>query len=598
MAQSAPEAPDRLGRYKITEKIGEGAMSVVYKAFDAEINRYIAIKQLRPEIMRDPEYRTRFLSEARAAGNLIHPNIVTIFDVGEAEQGPYIGMDFLDGPTLEARMAQDDKAPLREILDIGIQLAEGLDHAHQRGVVHRDIKPSNIILMPGSNRVRITDFGIAHIDSTDKLSQTVSGTLLGTPQYMSPEQAEGKPVDGRSDLFSVGIILYQLVAGQLPFNARTLASLYVSIVQQDPVPLKKLVPDAPVGLRHAIEKLLNKDPAKRFRSAGELAGVLRNLAAELDAKEKREAEAKIVPLRVRYTVTLAVFLAVTMMIAAIVGQHFRINAMTMLAVDFGSSLARFVASQSAEPVLLEDWVAVEYFVEEARERQQIRHLRIVDRGGIIRGSTVQEERSQPFKGIPGDQRIVEESDQLIVREVEVEADASLYLDFEVPLLYRQKEIGRVYLGLSKEPLEQAANLTMYIMIGLILAVFVTVLVAVYLLVSRMTAPMKILHDALRQTAQGNLAKRISEKRNDELGQMFEEFNKMTERLEQMKDSWSAEAPGRPSVIAPAASAPPRQQAGSPQDTLVLPAEAAATLVVAPELGETMVVPPPAEGETK
>ncbi len=597
MTQTAPETPQQLGRYKITEKVGEGAMSVVYKAFDAEINRYIAIKQLRPEIVRDPESRTRFLSEARAAGNLIHPNIVTIFDVGEGEQGPYIAMDFLDGPTLEARMRQEGKLPLREILDIGIQLAEGLDHAHQNGVVHRDVKPSNIILMPGRNMVRITDFGIAHIDSADKLSHTVSGTLLGTPQYMSPEQAEGQPVDGRSDLFSVGIILYQLAAGQLPFSAKTLASLYMSIVKEDPVPLKKRVPDLPAGLSHAIEKLLNKDPAKRFSSAGELAAVLRNLAAELDAREKREAEAKVVPLRVRYTVTLAVLLAVIMVIAAVVGQHYRVGAMTMLVVDFGSSLARFVASQSAEPVLLEDWVAVELFVQEAQERQQIRHLRIVDRNDVIRGSTVQAERGQPFSGIPGDKRIVEKSEQLMVREVEF--DASLFLDFEVPILYKQKEIGRVYLGLSKQPLEQAANLTLYIMIGLILAVFATVVVAFYLMVSRITAPMEILHNALRQTAQGNLAQRISEKRNDELGRMFEEFNAMAENLERMKDEWSAAGgQSRPAGTANPAADAWRASGAGVQDTLAMPAAVDTTLDTAPGMAETVVAPPPAEGGEK
>jgi tRNA A-37 threonylcarbamoyl transferase component Bud32/HAMP domain-containing protein len=597
LTQTAPETPQQLGRYKITEKVGEGAMSVVYKAFDAEINRYIAIKQLRPEIVRDPESRTRFLSEARAAGNLIHPNIVTIFDVGEGEQGPYIAMDFLDGPTLEARMRQESKPSLREILDIGIQLAEGLDHAHQNGVVHRDVKPSNIILMPGRNMVRITDFGIAHIDSADKLSHTVSGTLLGTPQYMSPEQAEGQPVDGRSDLFSVGIILYQLAAGQLPFSAKTLASLYMSIVKEDPVPLKKRVPDLPAGLSHAIEKLLNKDPAKRFSSAGELAAVLRNLAAELDAREKHEAEAKVVPLRVRYTVTLAVLLAVIMVIAAVVGQHYRVGAMTMLVVDFGSSLARFVASQSAEPVLLEDWVAVELFVQEAQERQQIRHLRIVDRNDVIRGSTVQAERGQPFSGIPGDKRIVEKSEQLMVREVEF--DASLFLDFEVPILYKQKEIGRVYLGLSKQPLEQAANLTLYIMIGLILAVFATVVVAFYLMVSRITAPMEILHNALRQTAQGNLAQRISEKRNDELGRMFEEFNAMAENLERMKDEWSAAGgQSRPAGTANPAADAWRASGAGVQDTLAMPAAVDTTLDTAPGMAETVVAPPPAEGGEK
>jgi len=188
--------------------------------------------------------------------------------------------------------------------------------------------------------------------------------------------------------------------------------------------------------------------------------------------------------------------------------------------------------------------------------------------------------------------VVEKSEQLIVRDVN--SDTGAYLDFEVPIFYKNKEIGRVYLGLSKKPLEQAANLTMYIMLGLILAVFVTVVLAVYLLVSRITAPMKILHDALRQTAAGNLAQRISEQRNDELGQMFLEFNKMAQNLEQMKDQWSSTASGNEAGGEGDEPAVKRQVETGPGDTLILSAEgeAQATVVVPPDAQKTVVAPPP------
>ena len=222
--------------------------------------------------------------------------------------------------------------------------------------------------------------------------------------------------------------------------------------------------------------------------------------------------------------------------------------MTTLALDFGSSLARFVATQNAEPMVIEDWVAIEFFVEDTKERQQISHLRLADRKGVIRGSLIRDEQGQAFKSVPGSQRLIEESEDLVVREVETET--SSYLDFQVPILYQNKEMGRVYLGLSKDSLERAADLTLYTMMGLSLAVIVTVIVAAYLLWSRISAPITILHGALRRAAEGNLSHRISEQRNDELGQMFTEFNNMAEQLEKIKDERSAASP-------PAVSVPPR-----------------------------------------
>ena len=182
---------DKIGRFKILEELGRGGMAVVYKAYDPNINRPLAIKVLLEERCADKEYRSRFLAEAKAAGLLSHPNIVTIYDIGEVNDRPYIVMELLEGESLDEYMKSTMARPIRDDLAIGIQLAKALDYAHSKGIVHRDIKPSNIIRLKGSNNIKITDFGIAHIEDPERTRQTQMGEVLGTPQYMSPDRRWG-----------------------------------------------------------------------------------------------------------------------------------------------------------------------------------------------------------------------------------------------------------------------------------------------------------------------------------------------------------------------------------------------------------------------
>ncbi len=526
------DVPEKIGRFHVEHKLGEGAMSIVYQAHDTEIDRKIAIKLLRPEVEAEAEYRSRFLSEARAAGNLAHANIVTIYDVGECEAGPYIAMELLPGVTLEDRMRERERFELPEIISIGIQLAEGLDYSHANGVVHRDVKPGNIILEPQRDLLRITDFGIARIETADQLSSTVAGAILGTPQYMSPEQVEGQVVDGRSDLFSVGVILYQLLSGMRPFSANTLSSLYLQIVRDDPRPLEKLVPDAPAALRNLIKRLLNKAPERRFQSGAELAAALRKLREDLDARARRQAEARLMPLRYKWTAILVMLVSVAMAVAAYVVHRQEVNAMTGLALDFGSSLAEFVAAESAEALVIQDWVAVELRARETVDRQQISHLRIVDRKGVVRGSSREGELGKPYVPDPKAGMPARNGETVIHRIAAADADI---FDFEVPVLYQKREMGRVHLGLSSASLDQAARVTLYTMLGLMLAVIFTVALVAFVLASRLSAPMRILQAAMREAAQGNLGHRIEERRNDELGGMFDQFNRMAESMEQLRE---------------------------------------------------------------
>ena len=260
----------RMGRYEIQKELGRGAMAVVYLAFDPELNRNIALKVLHAERCSNADVRRRFLREAKAAGRLAHGNIVTVYDVGEEQDRPYIAMELLDGRFLDALMRAGEALSWQQVRDIAMQLADALALAQRNGVIHRDIKPANIVWLPREQKVKITDFGIAHVADVTQSEATQVGQIVGTPQYMSPEQITGQPVDARSDLFSLGVVLYQLLSRQRPFSGETVAALTYQIAHQKPRPLGELVSGVPAGLTDIVDRLLAKDPAARYPSAQEL----------------------------------------------------------------------------------------------------------------------------------------------------------------------------------------------------------------------------------------------------------------------------------------------------------------------------------------
>jgi len=532
------QMPEKIGRFQLIDVLGEGAMSVVYKAFDPKINRTIAIKLLRGECAADPEYRFRFLQEARAAGQLIHPNIVTIFDVGEAPEGPYIAMEYLKGVTLQSVFSPEKAVTLREKIGYGIQLADALAYSHDSSVVHRDVKPSNIMLSADGQSVRITDFGIAHIETPNRKQRTHMGVVMGTPQYMSPEQVEGQPVDGRSDLFSLGVILYQLVTGEKPFVAKTLTTLLMEIVQKEPEPIDRAARNIPESLQKVVEKLMRKRPEQRFQDGREVADALRHVVNEMDEKEAHKGEAGILPLRVKWTAVMAVVVSVAMLLGSYFVYQKQVEAMTELAVDSGGSLAEFIAIESAEAVLIQDWIAIETFVNEVKQRQQISYLNILDYKGVVRGST----SIQHVGSVPADEPALSlmKNDGEVLYSEGIRNGVAVF-DFRVPLLFQQKTIGSLQLGLSQAPLIAAAKLTLYTMLGLLAAVVLTVIVVAYLLAAGITLPIKLLRRAVANVTQGNYNYRIEQNRNDELGQLFGEYNRMAEALSNREELLSAAA---------------------------------------------------------
>jgi len=263
------------GRYEIIREIGRGSMGVVYQARDPQIDRMVALKVLRQDRVSTDTFVSRFLKEAKVIGRLSHPNIVTIYDVGNEQGNIYIAMELLEGKSLSDLLCESHPAPDRA-MEIGIQISETLEYAHEKGVIHRDIKPSNIIVGQ-DGRIKITDFGIARIEDASATLQTQTGEILGTPAYMSPEQIMGQPVDRRADIFSLGVLLYEMTAGSRPFGGegKTLASVFNDIIRvtpPEPYIISSIVPRKLSGI---IMKALQKEPEKRFSSGREMAEALR-----------------------------------------------------------------------------------------------------------------------------------------------------------------------------------------------------------------------------------------------------------------------------------------------------------------------------------
>lgn len=267
-----PEMLGRLGRYEVERLIGSGGMGVVFKAFDTELNRPVAIKLLAPYLASSGPARKRFAREARAAAAVVHQHVVPIHNVETERESPFIVMQYVSGESLQSRIDREGPLELCEILRIGMQVADGLSAAHQQGLVHRDIKPSNILLEEGVDRALISDFGLAR--AADDASLTRTGFHPGTPQYMSPEQATGQSVDSRSDLFSLGSMLYTMCTGRPPFRAENSLSVMRRIAESEPTPIREVNPNIPDWLSEVIKKLMSKSVQDRLFSAAEVRELL------------------------------------------------------------------------------------------------------------------------------------------------------------------------------------------------------------------------------------------------------------------------------------------------------------------------------------
>jgi predicted Ser/Thr protein kinase len=285
------DTPKKIGRYEILEELGHGAMGTVYRAKDPAMDRVVALKTIISLVLASEhgdDFRERFYREARAAGALTHPGIVPVFDVGEHEGLPFLVMEFISGKTLADTVRKGERMTLDRACEIGQKIAEALGYAHHHGVVHRDIKPANILLTSrethGIERPKITDFGVAKLAAGHT---TLTGQILGTPAFMPPEQFTGAPIDGRADIFSLGVVLYWLATGEQPFPGESMTAVSYKVVHTEPVPPRKLNPSIPLKLESIILKCLAKNPDERYQTGEDLArdlGELRSVATAMGLK--------------------------------------------------------------------------------------------------------------------------------------------------------------------------------------------------------------------------------------------------------------------------------------------------------------------------
>jgi eukaryotic-like serine/threonine-protein kinase len=280
----------KIGRYEIVEEIGRGAMGVVYRAHDPNLDIDLALKVLRKDRTGNEPFVRRFMAEARALGRLDHPEIVRVFNVERDGEDVYIAMELIAGVPISSRMKEQPCSTPATIADFALHMAQALDYAHKKGIIHRDVKPSNI-LYTASGFLKITDFGIARIEDPAGAEETQVGEILGTPAYMSPEQVLGRQVDGRSDLFSLGIILYEMATGSRPFQGQGMSAIFNAITNLEPAPVHLVNPDLPRSLSDVIMKCLSKSPQARHADGRELA------AAVLAAVTPAGPQVQVSPIR-------------------------------------------------------------------------------------------------------------------------------------------------------------------------------------------------------------------------------------------------------------------------------------------------------------
>jgi eukaryotic-like serine/threonine-protein kinase len=521
------------GRFEIQGELGRGAMAIIYRGYDPKIERTLAIKTLRPEFSAHAEYRARFLTEAKAAGTLSHPHIVTIFDVGEVDGIPFIAMELLTGMTLgQFSESHPEGIPLSTLVEITVQIADALDFAHQHGVVHQDIKPENIILQHDKINVKMMDFGIARIirDTDTPSSEGARAFLSGTPQYMSPEQITDQPVDGRSDLYSLGIMLYELLAGHRPFQDDDHWAMWQKVLKEPLPPLKPLNSRTPPDLIELVHTLLAKDPNARYQSAAGVASDLRSIALHMNEGAERWLSRNVIPLRIRWPLLMALVVTAAMVLGMIWVYHKQNNVITELAYDYGFSLSEWVSVQTAEDLLLQDKLALQSWVDSMSHNREIVYMAIRGDKGQIEAQTRGDQLAARMAAQLKDDHVVLSRGDLRVYAVHQDDGAPFYV-FEMPITYQDHTIGQLRIGLITDALATANRTTLLTLLTWFAIVLLVVVAGTYWLTRRLQMPLDVVANALDHIKMGRLEHRIRMHRRDDFERLFGAYNSMADVLE-------------------------------------------------------------------
>ncbi len=542
---SADAIPQHVGRYRIEGVLGEGAMAVVYAGFDPDIERKVAIKCLHREVAADPAYRRRFLIEARAAGHLTHPHIVTIFDVGETDDGrSYIAMERLPGETLASAVARTGFPPLPVVIDLVGQLAAALDYAHARGIVHHDVKPENIMLVDGWSYAKISDFGIAERRGSPGDAGGTSAEIGGTPAYMALERLRGERTDARSDLFSLGVVLYWLVVGKLPWpdigNPQQLLRKRLRLPRP---PIRPRDPATPSILVSIVRTLLAPVAESRYQRGAEVIDDLRLAAREYERERENPLTTRIISLRLRWASSLGAILSLVLMLGLAAIYAKQNAAVTGVALDFGSSMGRMIAGESAENLLLGDQAATRALVTDVSRNQQIRYLAIAGRDGGIIASTQPREVGQRLPAPDGEKYLPPSGDvQSYLSRTAGDRGQGGMLLFDVPIQYQAKTVGELRLGISNAALRAAQRTTLWVIAVVLVLTLAAVIGAAYWLFRRPLNMLALLGDALLKVARGDFRHRIRLARRDEFGRLFDAFNLMNGALQARQHRSATPAP--------------------------------------------------------
>ena len=552
-------APSTIGRYRIEGVLGEGAMAIVYAGFDPEIQRQVAIKCLHDNFAEDSDYRRRFLVEARAAGRLTHPHIVTLFDTGETEDGhPYIAMERLSGETLSSHVAAHGIPSASALLELATQLANALHYAHSQGVIHHDIKPDNIMLLDGWH-AKIADFGIAERRSARaRPTAATPDKIGGTPNYMSPERLRGESADASSDLFSLGVVLFWLTTGRLPWTYSGDVQRYLRQRQRLPEPpIKPHDPATPPILVDIIRTLMAPAPEARYQSGAEVVDDLRLARRSYERSREELPHPRLQSLGLQWAVALGATVVAVLLLGMLAIYGVQHVAVTGLAEDFGGSLGQIIARGAAENIVMGDRAATRALVQDMARNEQLDYLAIADRDGKILASTHAGESDQTLPAPTVATRQWPNGIHSYHARLAGTHGLQNALVFDVPIRYQTKSVGSLRLGVSQAPLRTAQNTALGVIGLVLLTTLAAVLLTAYWLFRRLRGALDLMVASLLKVARGDYQHRIRIARRDELGRLFAAFNLMGETL--------GTPPGKAAGVSNAS-----KPEVTPQPTLIVP----------------------------